>query len=108
MGWSCSKAAMDTLEYVSDLLRPEGEKGSNSTKDGFWETSRVEHLDGAITGTVWKLLPDGEHCRKAGSFRINGNGQIVRWPGLTRERITHINIKVVGGLPPRRWPIPVA
>ena len=50
-----------------------------------------ENYDGAITGTVWKFQKDtseiseNSYIKKAGSFRINPNGFIKRFPLLPKE-----------------------
>ena len=52
---------------------------------GFWETGR-EQADGAITGTVWKpWAQDKTRVVKAGSFRIEPDGRVSRFPGTTPE-----------------------
>lgn len=82
MGWSYSADAGTTMDSWTAFCR-ETTGSSNTFTDGgakfFWETSRTEHGDGAITGTVFRML-DETHCRKAGSFRINGDGTIARAP----------------------------
>lgn len=49
----------------------------------FYEHGR-EQRDGAITGIVWKFV-GGETVRKAGSFRIEPNGIVTRFPGTTKK-----------------------
>ena len=54
----------------------------------FFERSNVEHDDGAITGSVWRLFnhDDGtRRCRKAGAFRIDGEGRLVRFPTMPTD-----------------------
>ena len=50
----------------------------------FFERSNKEHDDGAITGSVHKFVDyNGEkRCRKAGAFRIDGEGRVVRFPTM--------------------------
>jgi hypothetical protein len=86
MGYSYAAKAGYTLDAITALVteyRPDL-KASNSTLDGgFWETGR-EQKDGAITGTVWRPTGiAGFVCR--GSFRIDPNGAIVRFPAMTTE-----------------------
>lgn len=101
MGWSCAaKAALVRDAIVSimgeKLGSPEKPVCSNALPNGgFWETSRREHVDGSITGTCWRKLTVAEKARwahldnidermtKSGSFKITGEGKIVRFPGLT-------------------------
>jgi len=50
-------------------------------EERFWERGR-ENRDGAITGEIFAL---GHHaCRKVGTFRINAEGKVVRWPGTNK------------------------
>lgn len=98
MGWSCNAAASLTLNAIGAYFNLCANKAgireyqnvmvAEGKEYGFWETSRVEHNDGAITGSIFRYTtPEQTHVRKAGSFRIEGNGQITRFPCLTkRER----------------------
>jgi hypothetical protein len=67
-------------------VRTDGERpyqNGYTGKDGrryFWDVSRKEHDDGAITGTTWRYLPDGEHVTSAGSWRINPDGTVKSYP----------------------------
>lgn len=83
MGWSCGMGAAYAADAWRELcIAQSGSQNSYYGKDGadyFFETSRREHDDGAITGTTWRVLPTG-FVRKAGSFRIEGNGDIARFP----------------------------
>ncbi len=84
MGWSCNAAAAIALDQVTQMcIKSTG--SSNTWEHGrnkyFYEPSRVEHDDGAITGSVFKFLDDGR-CRKVGSFRINGDGVVERFPTM--------------------------
>jgi hypothetical protein len=45
----------------------------------FWEVSRREHNDGAITGSIFRL-DTGGMAHRAGSFRINPDGSVARAP----------------------------
>jgi hypothetical protein len=49
-----------------------------------FETGREQH-DGAIVGQVWKYLPDGQHVKRAGSFRIEGDGTVTRAPKFLKD-----------------------
>jgi len=88
MGWSYAKAAGDVMDkWISACLANSGSQNTWSTSKGkyFFETSRVEHGDGAITGTVWKFRPDGIHVRRSGTIRINGDGTIERAPKFLKD-----------------------
>ena len=92
MGWSCSKAANDVLRSWTQACVLE--TGSQNTflsggKKYFYELSRVEHDDGAITGTIQRVvreLTDGRSwCRRTDSFRIDGGGRVVRGPKSLKD-----------------------
>jgi hypothetical protein len=63
----------------------------------FWEVSRTEHADGAITGAIYKTVkkPTAEDLArdpylagwsvKAGTFRIDPDGQVARAPKWLKE-----------------------
>lgn len=52
-------------------------------KTFFWEESRTEHADGAITGRVHEMMDHG-WCRGAGSFRIEPDGSVKRAPAFLK------------------------
>ena len=83
MGWSCSAKASYTMEAISKLIN---RKSSNDLPGGvgFYEASNKEWIDGSITGTVWKFVGPNQ-CKKAGSFKISGDGKIERFPMLPKE-----------------------
>jgi|ERR1700735_4473416 hypothetical protein len=85
MGYSCSKAADDTLKNIQANFRIKnsGNAFSNGSKTYFWEIGR-ENGDGAITGKVWMDTGD-QFARSAGSFRIEADGTVVRFPGIPRK-----------------------
>lgn len=87
MGWSCRKDAMDTLDAITtilDELIPENNSSNKLPNGGFWEIGR-EQSDGAIVGTCWKSSGKPGFVVKNGSFRIEPNGKISRFPGLSKE-----------------------
>lgn len=83
MGWSCSAAASDTMRRWDEACRQStGSSNQWREADGaefFVEISRREHQDGAITGTVFKMLPNSR-CRRVGTVRIEGDGRVARAP----------------------------
>lgn len=109
MGWSCTKAASDVARKWSEACVA-STGSSNTYKVGneryFFEISNKEHADGAITGTIMRIVPaPASHramiaptaaemacgveaetffARKAGSFRINGDGSIARAPAFLK------------------------
>jgi len=83
MGWSCAAAASKVIELWSEACIAQTQS-QNTFRDHkgteyFWERSNKEHADGAITGTMFKMVGD-THCQKAGTFRIEGDGKITRAP----------------------------
>jgi len=84
MGYSCTKAADDTLQGMMKFSRA-GE--SNTWRDDrgtkfFYEIGR-EHADGAITGSIMKFI-NSHQCIPAGNFRINPNGSVARFPHINK------------------------
>jgi len=87
MGWSCRVDAHNTLDKWYEVCKESSGMSTTYTAKGieyFFEVSRTEHADGAITGQVYRNLtrnPDGSGtCIRAGSFRIEGNGEVKRYP----------------------------
>ena len=97
MGWSCRKEAGEVTDaWTKACIAQTGSQNTFKAGDGrsesgeqhtfFWETSRVEHGDGAITGAIWRFVGE-DSCRRCGTFRIEGNGIITRAPKFLREAI---------------------
>jgi hypothetical protein len=91
MGYSCSTMASFTLDGIVEIMMSRGVRTFNGLPNGFWARGREQDY-GAITGTVWKTirrLTDEERRRTAaeyvGSFRIEPDGRISRFPGLSKE-----------------------
>ncbi len=108
MGYSCTAIASYVVAAVEAKIKeahPE-HRASNAMPDGgFWERGR-EQRDGAITGTVFKVVRVytqeereaaakamgggvkadwiGDPCRKAGSMKVSAEGKVVRWAGVPR------------------------
>lgn len=87
MGWSCRVDAANTERAWDEACRA-STGSSNMWVDGdkkfFYEASRTEHRDGAITGVIWKFV-DETHVVKVGTFRINGDGTIARAPAFLKK-----------------------
>jgi len=90
MGYSCSTKAMESFDQIVIQLKAAGKKteGSNTWgKNGivfFHEIGR-EQKDGAVVGSVTKIYdPVRSYCKKAGSFRVESNGKITRFPTSTK------------------------
>src|SRR5262245_2042795 len=87
MSFSCTNAALRTLQAVKDVLGAELEPDNEvrlGLRLGFFERGD-EQDDGAIVGKVFDL-----QGILVGRFRINADGSIAKFPGttrLTRERI---------------------
>jgi hypothetical protein len=82
MGWSCSVAASNT-ERTWQTKCIASTNSQNTWREGpkayFYEASRVEHYDGAITGSIYQMDSAGM-ARKTSSFRINGDGSVAKAP----------------------------
>jgi len=83
MGYSCTQDADYTLGVIrkaygdpatGNVLILRGERY-------FYERGR-ENDDGAITGKLWRMLPD-DGATVAGTFRIASDGTIDRFPRLS-------------------------
>jgi hypothetical protein len=87
VGYSCTALASSTLDALQERFRHDGSGNTYSTDGGrtrfFWERGR-EQPDGAMTGTIIRWL-DNEDARRAGSYRIDPDGTIVRFPGIPRK-----------------------
>ena len=94
MGWSCRTEAMQTMRAIERVMEKKGSTFSNElitpTWRGMYEYSRREHADGAITGTVFRNVGKG-YVRKVGSFRINPDGDIARFPGISLQEQAYIH-----------------
>jgi len=94
MGYSCNAKAAYAMDEISAMcVKSTG--ASNTWEHGsdryFYERSNVEHDDGAITGSVWKMV--GDRCKRAGSFRISGHGLVERFPTMPANMRTHFSLK---------------
>ncbi len=87
MGWSCSRAAMETMQKISDACRKQTQSQNSFVVQGksyFFEQSRRETPEGAITGTIQKEMPSGL-WRMSGSFKIDADGTFIRGPKFMKD-----------------------
>lgn len=99
MGYSYNALSGYALEHITKSLGC-GDLGPSNVfvKNGkkyMYEHGR-EQYDGAITGVVWKFLEDGVHVRKAGTFRIEPDGTVTRFPGSTATQRKQATVAAVG------------
>ena len=89
MGWSCAAKADDAMQRVNDeCVRQSGSSNVyRDTRFHFYEVSRVEHEDGAITGSVYTGPLDGETVRRSGSFRFEPDGRLSRGPAWMKRAL---------------------
>ena len=84
MGYSCTADADLTMR---EIMEASGDNSSNSWthENGFRYFSQIgrENADGAITGSVLKILKNGD-CKRSGGFRIDSYGSVIRFPGLNK------------------------
>jgi hypothetical protein len=59
----------------------------NKGKSYFWEDDGREHDDGAITGCVYLMLPNG-NAREVSKFRIDGDGEVSSAPHFLRQAVS--------------------
>lgn len=81
MGYSCTAIAKLVEDALMEIVR-DGES-SNSWRGHFTERGR-ENADGAITGTVWKMI-ETNRATRYGSYKITADGKIVRFAGTTAD-----------------------
>ena len=88
MGWSYASAAGKMFDKMTaKCIESTGSQNTWTEKGGtkyFWEASRTEHVDGSITGTIYKFV-DESHIVKSGSFKIDGDGEMIRGPKFLKE-----------------------
>jgi len=88
MGWSCTAKASQTLDKMADKCHANSGI-TNVWKDAkgkyMFETSRREHDDGHITGTIWKFFTEEGHVKKSGSLYINPDGTIRNAPKFLKD-----------------------
>ena len=92
MGYSCCAKSMRTLKAIQSIAGNETNNGLKS--GGFWDIGK-ENQDGSITGSVYRHLNKEERERwehldnldgrvtKRGSFRIEPDGKVKRFPGVS-------------------------
>lgn len=82
MGWSADARACRTMdEWTRVCVAQGGTQNVYKSEDGtrfMWERGNREHADGAITGQTWRFVPGG--ITRAGSWRIEPDGSVSRWP----------------------------
>jgi hypothetical protein len=86
MGWSCTRDADRTArQWVDACVASTGSQNTFRSRGRkyFWEQSRTEHHDGAITGSIYRMDRHG-YCRRSGTFRIEGDGTVSRAPAFLR------------------------
>lgn len=86
MGYSCTKIASLTHQALLKILQETEQNPNNPTSSNMWMKKGVEYFDergrenddGAITGSVYQS--NGSTCRFKGSYKINADGTIARFP----------------------------
>lgn len=88
MGWSARADACETVDaWTRACVAQTGQQNVYQTFDSdaryFYEIGR-EQADGSITGSVFRFV-DETHVRRAGSFKIGPDGNVIRWPAGFRK-----------------------
>ncbi len=95
MGYSCTQAADNMLGLIRKSFGSP-DKGSNTLiiggKEYFYEVGR-EQADGAITGSLY-LMVSPDSAQKAGTFRIDADGTINRFPGLSAKAKNALTVEL--------------
>lgn len=97
MGYSCTVQADRTLNAT--LNKANGLPVHNFSYSNTWEHAGgkyffergKEQADGSITGSVFKFIPGTSTCRQFGSLKIAANGNVVRWAGMPKDKITKLS-----------------
>ena len=87
MGWSCGTNAARRLNAIRGACVDQTGSSNVYEVDGiryYFEVSRVEHHDGAITGAIYRSIDD-KCFVKSGSFRIEGDGKMNRGPKFMKD-----------------------
>ena len=92
MGYSCSARANYTLDQVHSL--DDFCLSGNLHYKYFTEIGK-ENRDGSITGKVYEVYHKGEYCKSIGGFRINPDGSIARFPGLSKRMFGVLEIAAI-------------
>lgn len=81
MGYSCTAQASNReQEWGEVCFAQTGTTNNYQTKTGrYFFVVGDEQRDGAITGSTWKVDKEG-YAKPSGSFRIEADGTVSRWP----------------------------
>ena len=99
MGYSCTKDASEMLglirhqfnngKYSNGLVIRSPRADSYTSGHSYFYEVGKEQVDGSITGTLFQNV-DESRARKVGSFRINSDGTIARFPRIRRDMMTSL------------------
>jgi hypothetical protein len=100
MGWSSSQAASRTMDAIEQACRKQqaalGNPSSNVFFVGdrryFYEVTRRDQPDGGICGSIQLCVGEG-YARQVGTFRIDGQGRIVRGPAFFKRAVTAVTAR---------------
>ena len=99
MGYSCTKDASDMLGLIRNqfgdgmtsnglVIRSPRAGNYESGRSYFYEVGK-EQADGSITGTLYQHQGE-DSATKIGSFKINEDGSIARFPRIRRDMMTSL------------------
>jgi len=92
MGYSATRKAFKTLELIDESFNDQ-EISNGIGSFGFYEIGE-EQKDGAIIGEVFKYVDNSGGVRKLGNFKVESNGVISEFSGLSASIIGSINIEI--------------
>jgi len=93
MGWSCTRAASETMEKFEDWCRSQTGFQNTYNENGvqkFVDWSRKEFQDGSVVGEVWKMNGN----KPSGTIKIDPNGTIVKGPKFIIESLKKMKNKI--------------
>ena len=95
MGYSCSVDADNIMRLWVERCRMDTGMANVYVQKGkkyIFEQSRREHADGGITGGLVRVVSEDAFgnpvkCTVAGSFKISGDGTVLRGPKVLRDLV---------------------
>lgn len=85
MGYSCTQAASHMLGVIRHTFaRSDGSNTLTIKGNQYFYEGGKERREGAIIGSLFLMLPNNL-ARKVGTYHINPDGTIGRFPGLSAQ-----------------------
>ena len=85
MGYSCTAKANFTLDGIVAALKMLNANTFEVKGNKYFYEIGKENSNGSMTGTIWKFI-NGGYIKRSGSFKIDWNGKIIRFPYLPNRK----------------------